>query len=218
MAHERRVLTWLKANGISQVDAPANHLYVEAHAPAAAVNALLGITLTRYQAKDRSFYAPDRLPTLPAEIAGSVQWIMGLSDAVRVRAMPNGTPNTNSPYHPQDLANAYNINPLWDAGHTGTGQKVAITFWTDPPSDTTLNRWASDTGAAFHTQANGRLVVTPINGGSACSDAGEAGLDIAAVNGMAYTAQIGYYEVPVIGTCSDGGDTPSLAKPSTAPR
>ncbi len=196
VAGEQRVLAWLKAAGISDVQTQPNHLYVGAQAPVATLNRLLGIQITDYTLADRTIYAPDHAPTLPAAVSGDVDWVVGLSNATRFRKMSNGTAHGTTPYYPQDYANAYNVNPLWAAGYTGAGTTVAITLWGAAPSDTALNTWKGRTAAAVATRANGRLVIIPVDGGSTFADVGEAGMDIEASGGIAYQAQIRYYEAP----------------------
>ena len=196
VAGEQRVLAWLKAEGISDVQTQPNHLYVGAQVPVATLNRLLGIQITDYALADRTIYAPDRAPTLPAAVSGDVPWVVGLSNQTRFRKMSNGTAHGTTPYYAQDYANAYNVNPLWAAGYTGAGTTVAITLWGAAPSDTALNNWQSRTGAAVATRANGRLVIIPVDGGSTFADVGEAGMDIEASGGIAYQAQIRYYEAP----------------------
>ena len=141
VAGEERVLAWLKAAGISDVQTQPNHLYVGAHASVATLNRLLNIQITDYALADRTIYGPDRAPTLPAAVSADVQWIVGLSNDIRFRKMSNGTPHGTAPYYPQDYANAYNVNPLWTAGYTGAGTTVALTLWGAAPSDGTLNTW-----------------------------------------------------------------------------
>ncbi|HUS16552.1 MAG TPA: protease pro-enzyme activation domain-containing protein, partial [Chloroflexia bacterium] len=192
-ATEGRVLAWLRANGITDLQAPANHLYVEAKGSTAAFSALLHVHIQDYEVPGRQFYAPDRPPLLPAEVAADVESISGLSNEARIHSFTNGNANGHPPYYPQDLANAYNVNPVWSAGYTGTGQKVGVVLWGAPPSDTTLTTWGGATGAAVATRANGRLVIVPINGGSTFGDTGEAAMDIEWAGSMAYTAQIRYY-------------------------
>ncbi|MDQ2809914.1 MAG: S-layer homology domain-containing protein [Chloroflexota bacterium] len=196
VAGEQRVLAWLKAEGINDVQTQPNHLYVGAQVSAATLNRLLGIQITDYTLAGRTIYAPDRAPTLPAAVSSDVDWVVGLSNATRFHTMNNGTAHGTAPYYAQDYANAYNVTPLWNAGYTGAGTTVAITLWGAAPSDTALNNWHSRTGAAVATRANGRLVIIPVDGGSTFADVGEAGMDIEASGGIAYQAQIRYYEAP----------------------
>ena len=273
--HEERVQSWLRKSGFTDIHMSANHLYVEVSGDTAAFSTLLAVQINDYHTADRTFYAPDRAPTLPPSVANSIAWIHGLSNEAAWRTLPtmpqadtqailnrnrlqtgepaaanpnaratatatptptlgtptatrtatstgtatntptvtstptltpitNGTANGSPPYNPQDLANAYDVNPLWTAGFNGQGQTIAIVSWFRPPTDTTLQRWASWTGAAVPTQANGRLVLVPIGnlGSTTCEDPGISGSAIESVAGMAYGATIRFYEIPSSGSCS----------------
>ncbi len=193
---EGRVMQWLTGAGINDVKTTQNHLYVSAHATVAQLNALLSIQINNYKQGSRSFFAPDHAPTLPASISNDVSWIAGLQSATRFRTLNNGIQDGQAPYYPQDIANAYDVNPLWAAGNTGAGTSIGITLWGGAPSDTTLQSWAATTHAAVATRANGRLIIVPVDGGSTYADVGEAGMDIESSGGVAYQAQIRYYEAP----------------------
>jgi kumamolisin len=109
-----------------------------------------------------------------------------------------GRPRGSPAYYPQDFANAYDVNPLWNAAYTGSGQHIGITMWMVPPSDTTLSSFATRTSASTATRANGRLNVISVDGGTTSAispDSGEAGMDIESSSGMAPGATIDYYEI-----------------------
>ena len=196
VSHEQSVTAWLQTQGVTnaQVQTVANHLYVNVHTSTANIEKMLNIRINDYKLGNRTFFAPDTTPTLPAQVANDIVWIAGLSNYDQYQKFSNGIPNVSPPFTPQDIANAYNVNPLWNSGFTGNGTSIAITLWSVVPDDPTLNQWSSDTGAAPVTQANGRLVVIPVDGGSTDPDDGEAALDIEATGGIAYQAQIRYYE------------------------
>jgi kumamolisin len=166
----------------------------------------LNVQINDYQAPNRTFYAPDRPPTLPAQVSADVQWISGLDSDSQIHTFShkspavsqlpgNKAPTNSPPYVPQDFRAAYDTNPLLNAGYTGAGTVVAITLWTLAPSDGQLMSWSSQTGASVATRGNGRLVEVFTDGGpSSDPDDGEAALDIESVSGMAPGATIAYYE------------------------
>ena len=69
-----------KANSLSIIDAPANRVVLDIEAPAATIEAAFHVTLGLYQhpTEGRTFYAPDREPTL--DLAVPVLHISGLDD------------------------------------------------------------------------------------------------------------------------------------------
>ncbi len=102
------------------------------------------------------------------------------------------------PYYPQDFANAYDVNSLWNYGTsccTGTEQSIGITLWGPPPGAPALAQFAKETGAQ---PVN--LKVIPIDTGPYISSDSqrdkEAGMDVEYTSAMAPGATIAYYEAP----------------------
>lgn len=208
---ESEVVKWLQSYGLTVTQTYPNHLLVDATGTFAQAERMLHITLNDYQGKvhgkNAAFFAPSVDPTVDASVADVVQSISGLDNIPRFHLAANGTAHNTTPYYPQDFANAYDVNPLWTAGDNGAGQHIGITLWTVPPSDTTLQKFGTTTGAAVATTANGRLNVIPVDGGTTSTlspDAGEAGMDIESSGGIAPGATIDYYEAP---TDSSGNPT-----------
>jgi kumamolisin len=202
VASEARVATWLRSSGVTDLQLVPNHLYVYAQASTSTFSKLLNVQINDYTLPGNSFYAPDRVPTLPASVSSDVIWIAGLSNQDKIQtnhsAISGGqrgfAPQSSPPYSPVDYATAYDVNPLLSGGYTGAGTNIAITLWLIPPSDATLNSWSSQTGAPVATRANGRLGVILTDGASGQPDDGEAGLDIESSSGMASQAHVNYYE------------------------
>jgi subtilase family serine protease len=74
------VSTWLRASGLEVGQLPANRLYVPARGPAAVVAKAFGVSLRRYAVHGELLRAPDRPPSLPADIARRVVGVRGLAD------------------------------------------------------------------------------------------------------------------------------------------
>lgn len=203
---ENQVISWLQSYGLTVTRTYPNHLLVDAQGTVKQVQALLDITISRYSAKihgsDTTFFAPDGAPTISGSVSSIVTSVVGLDSVPRFHKYSNGSPHGSPPYYPQDFADAYDVNPLWNAGDTGTGQHIGITLWETPPSDTTLGRFHSVTYANVATVGNGRLKVIKVDGGTTATtsgDDGEAGLDVETSSGMAPGATIDYYEAPTDG-------------------
>lgn len=201
---EQQVVNWLQANGLTVTGTYPNHLIVDAQGSVRQIQSMLRISINDYSAKvrgqQRSFFAPSREPTVDASVSDVVAGITGLDNYPRFFKASNGTAHNSPPYYPQDFANAYDVNPLWNAGYTGSGQHIGITLWTVPPSDSTLSHFASVTGASAPTTANGRLKLIKVDGGTTTTDDGEAGMDIEYSSGMAPGATVDYYEAPTDST------------------
>jgi kumamolisin len=195
---EAQIVSWLQNNGLTVTRTYPNHLLVDARGSTNQIERLLSTTIDDYtitvHGHSRTVYAPNSAITIPASVSDIVSTVVGLDDVPRFSMASNGTAHGTAPYYPQDYANLYDVNPLWNAGYTGVGQKVGITLWTVPPATSALNSWATTTGAA---NPGSNLHVIPIDGGTtatASPDTGEAGMDIEYTSGMAPGAQINYYE------------------------
>jgi kumamolisin len=201
---EQQVIAWLKDYGLNVTGTYPNHLLVDAHGTFAQVEKMLHLTLNDYrttlQSKPVTFYAPANEPTIDGSVSNIVESIVGLDNYPQISLVGNGKADNSPPYYPQDFANAYDINPLWNAGYKGTGEHIGITLWAIPPSDVTLGKFKTKTGANVATRTNKHLVIIPINikGGKTAPDTnGEAAADIESSSGMAPGAIIDYYQAPV---------------------
>ena len=73
------VSSWLRSAGLDVGRVPANRLYVPARGPAAVVAAAFDVHLRRYRFHGDALRAPDRAPSLPADIARRVVGVRGLA-------------------------------------------------------------------------------------------------------------------------------------------
>ncbi len=80
VADARAVQVWLTKSGLELGALPANRLYVPARGTAAELGRAFGTTLGRYQVRGTTLRAPDRIPTMPAELARRVLGVRGLAD------------------------------------------------------------------------------------------------------------------------------------------
>jgi kumamolisin len=208
VSQERTVRHWLQLGGLTVTRAYANHLMLDARGTSGQIEHLLRVKIDDFHAtvhgKEHDFFAPAMNPTIGGAVSSIVQTIGGLDSYPRNRFFSNGRPHGVAPYYPQDFAQAYRVTPLWNKSYTGSGQHIGLTLWTLPPSDTTLRRFKSVTGAAVATVGNGKLKVTPVDGGTTTKDVGEAAMDIEYSSGLAPGATIDYYEAP-----TDGNGNPT---------
>ena len=170
----------------------------------------------------RSFHKPASAPQLPAGIADVVDVATGLSNEKAYRphhvSTPafaalgtqnakanvlaakgggsNGNPTASGvpgQYTVGDVANFYNINPLYKRGVVGKGSTVCIvTLSNFYPSDATT--YWSDIGLA--TKPN-RISLVPVDGGGAIDGgSGETSIDVEQSGGIAPYADIVVYHAP----------------------
>jgi len=88
--------SWLHAQGITAISVAPDHLSIGFAASASLASAAFGMHLLRYRLPTgRIAFAPDRAPSVPRALAGSIIDVTGLSDVAQVRphlALPRGVP------------------------------------------------------------------------------------------------------------------------------
>ena len=170
----------------------------------------------------RTFHRPAAPVALPAALAGTVSVVSGLSNEHQyvshrigtpkllsttttfapqalqpnLRAAPNGNPTaTGVPgnYTVGDVANLYNINPLYDRGVTGKGSTIGIVTLSNFYPEDAQAYWD---GIGLVTKPH-RITQVHVNGGGAFDGgSGETALDVEQSGGLAPKANIIVYDAP----------------------
>lgn len=149
LAEQNAVLQFLQSSGFTITQTYSHRLLIGFSGTLGQVEQTFHIAISNYAAPDgRVYYANASEPTLPASIAGMVQSISGLNDALQRSHSPqpmnavsktasagaNGVScpvtvaNTfNKPYYtPPQIAHAYNLDAMYSAGWQGQGQTMAL--------------------------------------------------------------------------------------------
>lgn len=170
----------------------------------------LHIQMMRYQHHNQSFTANNQDPSVPANIAGLISGFIGLtnyhafhSSLANTRSLSHnhsGRSSTSQPqgYSPQQIAQAYQISPLYKSGALGQNQTIAIaTLATFKPSD------AQYFWKYYHiNRGSASLNIVPVDGGYPTGDSGagsgrvETSLDVERSGSLAPRANILVYEAP----------------------
>ncbi|RDI97623.1 peptidase S53 [Dyella solisilvae] len=215
-----RVQSFLRQNGITPGNVYANHLAIQATGTLAQFNAAFQTSVRDYQSADgRNFHRPSTQPVIPSVIADTLLSTAGLSTDVKLHpniaradrlgalkvqgkalaatnVKANGTA-TGIPeeYTVGDVANFYNINPLYQAGINGKGSTIGIvTLAGFKPSDA----YAYWSMIGLPVKAN-RITVISVDGGDGLvQNVGddETSLDVEQSGGLAPQANIRVYEAP----------------------
>jgi kumamolisin len=181
-----------------------------------AMEAEFGVHLTSYKvttpgAAVTTFRAPAQAPTVSADIADSVEAVVGLNTRPRFQphltqaqlapAHTTLTPAVTTPDEPgnwtvTDFADYYDVNPLYAEGVKGSGNTVGImTFASFTPSDA-LAYWKS----LGLPNAASRITEVKVAGGSGApsdnSGSEETTLDVEQSGGIASAAKVIVYEAP----------------------
>ncbi|MFE9422385.1 protease pro-enzyme activation domain-containing protein [Kitasatospora sp. NPDC006697] len=196
-ADTAKVVAFLKAHGLTAT-VSANRQVVDAKGSAAQISAAFGTHESAYfdAKQQKAFFANDDAATLPADVAGLVAGVGGLSDhTVRTPSLakPNGSNPAATPsgYGPGQYDGAYRLDKV---GANGSGVKVALWEFDGYSSSnlTTYDHQYGLTGPAVST-----VSVDGANYDSKPGDGqGEVELDSEIVRGVAPQATQLVYEAP----------------------
>ena len=189
-----RVSAWLAGGGLEITSRHPQRTGLGARGRAAQVNALLDVRLVDHVTADGvRFHAPVGRPAIPAELRGAVAGVTGLDSRPLFRPLLRG-PLAAVPQggmKPADVARAFDIAPLWEAGIDGSGQTVAI-LSLDGFADADVEAFEGATGVDGPPIERVRVPDGgPLPPGK---DSLEVNLDIDIVRGIAPGARIISYE------------------------
>ncbi len=142
-ATHEAVLRYLQDAGFTITHTYTHRMQIDFTGTVAQAEQVFHVQINTYKSsKGETFYANATNPLLPSSLAGSVQMISGLSDALHW----THTPLPVSPHHvaasgsnalfcpgygtnyytPDQIQSAYNLNGLYNQGYHGEGQTVAL--------------------------------------------------------------------------------------------
>jgi kumamolisin len=190
------VEAWAEANGLVVTARFEQRTALRVSGTIGQVGQLFGVSLGSYLDPPTGavFHAPLGAATIPVAIAGDVDGVAGLSnEPVRSGAKPavdQQAAAATQGFGPLDLAEAYDILPIYRAGIFGQGQTVAIvSFDTFYPSDVVaFDKQFGITGPPVQRIAVGPKITAPGEG----SD--EVALDIDVLRSVAPQATILNFE------------------------
>ena len=171
--------SWLEAQGFAVAQVARARNWITFSGTAAQIALAFHTELHCYQTGDETHFANATEPSVPAALADVVSALRGLDyykpRPQHARLSPEYTTTGGSHYlAPDDLATIYDITALYNAGFSGTGQKLVIAGQTD------IN--LSDIGtfrSTFHLPVNPpQVVLTGPDPGVSPGDQVEADLDL----------------------------------------
>ena len=191
-----KIESWLQAHGMKVVEVARGGDWIAFSGSAAQIGAAFHTQIHHYSLNGEPHIANATDPAIPAAFADVVSGIQSLTDfrpKPRVRKVqPKFTSNISGSHFlaPDDFATIYNLTGLYNAGITGTGQKIAVMGQSDINlSDVQAFR----TAAALPTNTPTKTLVTgSSNPGILSGDVDEANLDIEWSGAVARNASILY--------------------------
>jgi Pro-kumamolisin, activation domain/Bacterial Ig-like domain (group 3)/Putative binding domain, N-terminal len=138
-----KVTAWIESGGFRVEYVSRSRTWVMFTGTADQVQSALHTEIRRYEVNGKLHYANATDPSIPAALQPLVLMVRGLDDfrleaPIPLKALiPNVTPHpnfTSGGTHylvPSDVGTIYDINPLYQHGFTGSGQKIAVVGQTD---------------------------------------------------------------------------------------
>jgi subtilase family serine protease len=169
------------------------------HRPATALvmpTELAGSVIATLGLDNESTYLSHRIPTPRLSQARSRLGGLNVMGALRSAASAAGNPTASGQpgeYTVGDVANFYNINPLYQRGIRGAGSTVAIVTLADFDPADAQTYWS---GIGLVTKPH-RIQRIHVDGGAGINDgSGETALDVEQAGGMAPFARVLVYDAP----------------------
>ncbi len=210
----RQITGHLQRYGITINEVYRDHLVIVATGTVAQFNAALATSVREYDDGHHRYHRPATTPQFPSDLATDVLGVGGLSNehgfhhrvlhrfAEGATAAPVALPAVNNTatgvpgsYTVGDVANLYQVNPLYRAGATGRGQTVGIaTLAGFDPAD--AYAYWSQIGLNVRQD---RITQVHVDGGAPIGpDVGsdETTLDVQQSGGLAPGANVVVYDAP----------------------
>ncbi|HZC24287.1 MAG TPA: S53 family peptidase, partial [Candidatus Binatia bacterium] len=206
-----KIVAWLQSEGFFNITVSNSRNLVSFDGTVAQVESTFALEMHNYLVNGEVHLANAGEPSVPAALAGvvlSVGHLHDFSPKPRVKMWPHFTSyiSGNHFLSPADFATIYNVTPLYTAGNTGAGQKIAVVGQSTVAATDLANfRSAAQLPAATVTMNSsivGSLSSTPSTPMRCPGDEGESDLDLEWSNGVAKGASVTFVFAPV-----SNGDT-----------
>src|SRR5438105_2988266 len=209
LEQQQQVADYLRSQGLHVIRIAPNGLLIDANATVAQAESTFQVSINYYQLGAHAFYANASAPTIPSSLSSLIASIGGLDDSVQYHPLfhhmnPRGgkpglgsrslhaQPNAQGSFTPTDLAGAYDVAPLHQAGVQGNNQTVAV-FELDGYQSSDITQYLQNYNLGSPSISN---VLVDSFDGSAGPGAIEVELDIEVVAAMAPKASQIVYEGP----------------------
>ncbi len=133
-----QIQQWLRGQGLTIAAVAQGRNWIAVNGTAAQFESAFATEIHQYVVDGETHFANATNPSVPEATGGLVLSIRGLNDfRMKPRALkPRYTSGTGRHYlGPNDIAAIYDIAPAWQAGITGSGQKLVVAGQSDVPTD-----------------------------------------------------------------------------------
>ena len=146
-ADYKKVSDWLAVQGFEVTRRDKNNLAIFVRGKVSRIQTALQVSFARVSLEGSEYTSAVTAPTLPADLASVLVGINGLQPHLRMHrhaiVRPSSLSDTNPPYLPRQIAQAYNATGLYTSGVTGTGQSIAIVIDTFPAKSDLISFWST---------------------------------------------------------------------------
>jgi subtilase family serine protease len=189
---QQQVVDYLNNQGLKVDSVSSNGLLIDAHGTTSQVETAFDVSMHNYRLGNHTFYANANEPTMSAALSPLIMSVGGLDNSVQYQPLAYRASQASVAYNQPQLAGAYDIDPLYQAGTQGANQNIAV-FELDGYQPADINAFAVE-----HDLTPPALTNVPVDGfnGAAGSGAIEAELDLEVISEIAPQAHQLVYEGP----------------------
>ena len=195
-----KVTQHLTANGLSLVQVTPNRMLIQARGSVAQIEQGFSVRINTYSLYGKQEFSSDREPSIPSDLEGIVQSVIGLDSMSKVHQLAQSQPlsSASTPlaiYTPRQIATAYsfpNVNNLYNDGSTYSGKGITLAI---VPAISYASTDVDFFWEYYGITRTGSLTNIPVNGGSSVVDF-ESTLDVEQTGAQAPGADILVYSAP----------------------
>ncbi len=194
------IVAWLRRSGFQIKSVAPSRLFIDAYAPATVASSTLATGFRMFTSLGKPHLSATANPSIPAAFTAVIGSIAGLTQydlfpqshiegpvatprSTLGGAAPQYTNGTTHYIFPKDFATIFDLNPLYNAGINGAGQKVAILGRSDI---NTADMIAFESVSALPVNVpNVIIAATGNDPGTIMEDEGESDLDLQRVLSVA---------------------------------
>ncbi len=144
-ADYEKISAWLSGQGFEITRQDKNHLAIFARGKVSKIQNVMQVSFARVSYEGNEYTSAITAPNVPATLSPLLVGINGLQPHLRMRKhfvlKPSSLYDTNPPYLPSQIAQAYNASGLYASNITGSGQTIAIVIDTFPAVSDLTSFW-----------------------------------------------------------------------------
>lgn len=202
-----QVVQFLTSSGLKVLNISPNRNLITVRGNYGQIQAAFHITLEQYRYHGKVFVANSTNPSVPSSVANDISAVFGLTtyssfhtSLAHTLGTTQSSSTTPTGYSPQQIANAYQVTPLYKQHALGQGYTIAIATLASFKASDAQTFWKY---YHIHRTGSGPSVV-PVDGGFTSSGGNsgpgsgriETSLDVERSGAMAPGANLLVYEAP----------------------